>query len=129
MSPCARCVVASMDKRSFGKRGEDAAALYLTRHGYRIVERNYRLRAAEIDIIAEQGALLLFIEVKTRSSFLYGLAAEAVDKHKQQKIIQAANFYVREQNFAWRPCRFDVIEVYPRGGTCRVHHIENAFSA
>lgn len=117
-----------MDKLSLGRRGENAAALYLTRQGYRILERNYRLRSAEIDIIAETGNLLLFIEVKTRTSLLYGLAAEAVDKHKQQKIIQAASFFVRERDWAWRPCRFDVIEVYPRGGTCRVHHIENAFS-
>lgn len=117
-----------MDKRAFGRRGENAAALYLARHGYKILERNYRLRSAEIDIIAEEGELLLFIEVKTRSSLLYGQAAEAVDLHKQQKIILAAKAYVREHDYIGRPCRFDVIEVYPRGDTCRVHHIRDAFS-
>lgn len=112
-----------------GKAGEDAAANYMIRKGYAILERNYRIRGGEIDIIAKDGDCLVFAEVKTRKSRAYGAAAEYVTRKKQGLIIRAALSYMGDAD---REYRFDVIEVYCeeiQGEVyiSEINHIENGF--
>ena len=113
-----------------GKVGEDAAALFLQQRGVTVRERNFRLPIGEIDIIGEYGELIIFAEVKTRSGKRYGRAGAAVDFRKQQKIIATAQIYLQRENLSNRPCRFDVIEVYPLpNGRFQIEPIAGAFEA
>ena len=113
--------------KNLGQAGEDFAAKFLESKGYKIIEKNFRIRFAEIDIIAELNDEIIFVEVKTRSNTRCGLPAEAVDLRKQKKIIQAASVFLQDDKFFDRPCRFDVIEIYSSGKNFEVRHIENAF--
>ena len=111
-----------------GKLGEDCAAKFLEAEGYTIVERNFRIRSAEIDIIARRDNLIIFVEVKARSNIRHGLPVEAVNLRKQKKIIEAAGVFLQDENFCDCACRFDVVEVYLRGECVEeIHQIENAF--
>lgn len=121
-----------MNTKRIGDYGERYAAEYISKHGFKIVERNYRRKCGEIDIIAYDGECLCFIEVKTRSRTDYGKAWEAVDRRKQEKIISTARWYLAE-HLVSAPIRFDVIEVYigdnvPRFFT-KINIIKNAFDA
>ena len=118
-----------MDKVTYGKLGEDEAQNYLIKHGYKIVERNYKLKYGEVDIIALKNKVIIFVEVKTRLSDLFGAPAEAVDIKKQQKIIKVAKQYLLRKNIYDCPCRFDIVEVYLKDGRCKINHIEDAFWA
>ena len=108
-----------MNSKILGGQGENCAAVYLRKKGYRILE--------QIDLIAENGGTLVFVEVKTRSSLRYGTPAEAVNFRKRNKIIQTASWYLRQRHMEHRPCRFDVIEIYATGGGWTVRQIEGAF--
>ncbi len=94
-----------------GQVGEDAAVAFLKSKKYKIIERNYKNKIGEIDIIAQKGEDLVFVEVKTRSSEKFGTPAEAVTYYKKQKIVNAAKWYI-SQNFTDLNIRFDIIEVY-----------------
>lgn len=111
-----------------GFYGERLAGEYLSEQGYVIVERNYRCRYGEIDLIAYDGAELVFIEVKTRRSLYYGTLAESIDKRKQKKIYFLADFYLQRQKL--KPlCRFDVVLLYLDSDFFirELSHIKNAF--
>ena len=111
-----------------GKLGEDCAAKFLEEHGYKIIARNFRIRSAEIDIIAQIDNVIIFLEVKARSNTCHGLPVEAVNLRKQKKIIEAAGVFLQDENFCDCACRFDVVEVYLSGGSVtEINHIENAF--
>ena len=111
-----------------GKFGEDCAAQFLADNGYTIVARNFRIRSAEIDIIAQRDGVLAFVEVKARSSVRHGLPSEAVTLRKQKKIIEAAGVFLQDEKFCDCACRFDVVEVYLNGERVEeINHIENAF--
>lgn len=117
-----------MSKKNLGKLGEDCAAKFLEDNGYTIVARNFRIRSAEIDIIAQLGNVIIFVEVKARSNIRHGLPSEAVNFRKQKKIIEAAGVFLQDENFSDCACRFDVMEVYLSGEHVReINHIENAF--
>jgi TIGR00252 family protein len=116
-----------VNSKILGGQGENCAAAYLRKKGYRILEQNYSTHSGEIDIIAENGETLVFVEVKTRSSLRYGTPAEAVNFRKRNKIIQTASWYLRQRHMEHRPCRFDVIEIYATGGLWTVRQIEGAF--
>lgn len=105
-----------------GKNGENTAADYLVRNGYKILERNYRTKVGEIDIIAFKKGVIVFVEVKTRSSGFYGQGFDAVDSNKRKKIIQTAGIYL-SLNGGEKACRFDVVSI--DDGV--LNHIENAF--
>lgn len=113
--------------KNLGNAGEIFAANYLERLGYKILAKNFRVRSAEIDIVAEIDGLIVFVEVKTRSDTKHGLPAEAVNFRKQQKIIQAAGVFLQDEKYFDAPCRFDVIEIYSNGSQFSARHIENAF--
>lgn len=114
-----------------GRWGEAAAAEYLRKKRYRIVCGNYRCRLGEIDLIAQQGAYLVFVEVKTRKDGHFAAPREFVDRRKQQRLIATAQMYLAQNETELQP-RFDVIEVYaPEGAatkTPKIRHIENAFT-
>lgn len=117
-------------RRDLGQAGEDLAADVLAARGFRILERGYRTRMGEIDLIAAKDGLLVFIEVKTRSSLACGRPSEAVDARKQARILRAASFYLERRGAAGSPCRFDVVEILKSAdGTYRLHHIPAAFEA
>lgn len=118
-----------MNKVTYGKLGEDEAQKYLINHGYKVIERNYKLKYGEIDIIATKNKFIIFVEVKTRLSDLFGAPAEAVDMKKQQKIIKVAKQYLLRKNIYDYPCRFDIIEIYLKDGKSKINHIEDAFWA
>ena len=118
-----------MDRRGLGNFGEERAARYLRLHGYTILERNFRCRQGEIDIIARRLPYLVFVEVKLRKNADHGEAMEFVNAAKQQRIIQTAQLWLSRNETELQP-RFDIIEVYaPLGekGPVRVVHRENAF--
>ncbi len=94
-----------------GAWGEDAACGYLEGLGYRIVERNFRTRFGEIDIIAERGAYIVFAEVKSRKNARFAEAREFVTEAKQRKILTTAELWLSGHRTELQP-RFDVIEVY-----------------
>ena len=118
-----------MIARDNGKFGEDKAADFLKKNGYSVIERNFRCRMGEIDIIAETDEYLVFVEVKTRKNDSFGQAREYVTFSKQQKIKKTALMYLTYHDSDKQP-RFDVIEVYiPEGffGKVTINHLENAF--
>ena len=118
--------------KSIGDFGENSACTFLKHHGYKIVSRNYSNRFGEIDIIAQKGSYLIFVEVKTRKSDDYGSPSDAVNFYKQQRIIKTAQSYIVENN-SDSDYRFDIVEVMYKpsvfGGfkTYKINHIENAF--
>ncbi|NTW57420.1 MAG: YraN family protein [Chlorobiaceae bacterium] len=119
---------------ALGPLGENAAAEYLRKKGYRILERNYRFRRNEIDIIARDRGTLCFIEVKTRTTPEKGDPLEAVDVRKQMEIIKAAKAYLAASGNMERECRFDVIAVRPHSPECSsgpfsIEHVTDAFWA
>ena len=111
-------------KKSTGRFGEDFAASHLEQQGYVILERKFRLRIGEVDIIASDGEYLVFIEVKTRRSQQFGSPFEAVDIRQQQQIMQVASVYIRGKDI---PVRFDVVAVYLHGQDVQVEILQNAF--
>lgn len=115
-------------QKTLGKLGEDCATNFLEAAGYTIVARNFRIRSAEIDIIAQSGSIIVFIEVKARSSIRHGLPSEAVNLRKQKKIIEAASVFLQDEKYCDCACRFDVVEIYLRGEHVEeINHIETAF--
>ena len=116
-----------MDKQSVGKYGEDLVCEYLKKNGYKILERNFRFRLGEIDIIAAKKGYTAFVEVKTRNSDTYGSPGEAVGVRKQKSIILAAQQYISENGNADGSYSFDVAEVMIKVGIPTIHYIQNAF--
>lgn len=111
-----------------GAWGEKAAAEWLVSRGWHILERNYRTRFGELDIIAENERFLVFFEVKTRRNARFAAACEAVTPAKQARLIAAAEAWLQSAPADKQP-RFDVIEVYGEKGAAapRIRQIENAF--
>lgn len=113
------------NKRSVGRKYELLAFEYLQKKNYEILEQNFQNRYGEIDIIAKDGDILVFVEVKYRASNRYGDPLEAVHPAKQKKISRVAfGYYNSSIKAKGLSCRFDVIAVY---GNERIVHIENAF--
>lgn len=106
-----------------GLNGEIIALNYLKKKKYKIVEQNYKNKLGEIDIIATYKNTIVFVEVKSRETLVFGRPAEAVDKRKQEKIRRVATLYLLQKNLGENECRFDVIEVLGE----KLNHIENAF--
>ncbi len=113
--------------KEIGKYGEDAAAKYLKKKGYQIAARNYSCKFGEVDIIARQEDTLVFVEVKTRSTTLYGTPAEAVTYNKKRHIVNTAKHYLMQNGYDGN-IRIDVIEVYlsAERKAEKLEHIENA---
>ena len=115
-------------RQALGLEGEEAAARHLESRGLRVVERRWRCRAGEIDLVAEDGGVLVFVEVKARGGAGYGTPAEAVTPSKQRRLVTLASWFLAERDAHERPCRFDVVEVLPAAnGAVHVRHLADAF--
>ena len=116
--------------RLLGRWGEERAAAYLRDKGYLLKAANWRCRFGELDLVAEDGTCLCFVEVKLRRSDAYGSAAAFVDRRKQNRLRAAAELYLAGHPTDLQP-RFDVVEVYaPQGidtANPKIFHLENAF--
>lgn len=123
------------ESKDIGKKGESAAAEYLAKLGWKILEQNYRTSRGEIDIIAKVeenscSPLLVFVEVKSYSCRSYYLPSFSIDKNKRQCIIKAARGYLFKKNIRDMNCRFDVITIYRDiNGEKKIEHFKNAFEA
>ncbi|MFZ5639925.1 MAG: YraN family protein [Bacillota bacterium] len=115
-------------KKELGQAGEEAAVNFLTKNGYKILTRNFRCRSGEIDIIARDGDYLVFVEVKTRSGARFGLATEAVNYRKQQRLQKLAAYYILATGNNNVDCRFDVVTIQPdQNYNWNIEIIKNAF--
>ena len=114
-------------KKELGRKGEDIAAAFLLASGYHLLERNYRALRGEIDIIAEQGHTLVFVEVKTKRSEGFGEPEEWVDRRKQKQIGKVAEAYLQDHDVEERDCRFDVVAVVYGAAGPEVRHTVDAF--
>jgi putative endonuclease len=122
----------ALKKNELGAKGEDLAIRYLKKRGYRIIERNYRIKLGEIDVIAEQGDDLVFIEVKTRSDTTFGSPFESITAQKQQQLSKVALEYICRKKCYGRPARFDVVGIQFQEGSrslrdAAIELLQNAF--
>jgi putative endonuclease len=114
-------------KQLLGKEGERIAERYLLKKGYKLVERNYRCPSGELDLIVLDRRVVVFVEVKTRTGHAFGTPFEAVEFRKQQKMTQAAQYFLAQKGLHQRDARFDVVGISWLGREPMVEHIENAF--
>ena len=116
-----------INRRIQGKAGEDLAARFLEQNGLKIIERNYRFERGEIDLIAEEGDELVFVEVKARSSAVFGAPEDAVTEEKQEQVHTVADGYLFEHDIDDRACRFDVVAIEFKKDKTEIRHIRDAF--
>jgi putative endonuclease len=114
--------------KALGSKGEDLAVRFLKKKGFKIIERNFHCPAGEIDLVAREGDTLVFVEIKARSSSDFGLPQDAVDRFKQQKIIQAARTYLAQHRLSEEiPARFDVVAIHLLSTEPSIELIRDAF--
>lgn len=118
----------TIDRLIRGFFGQDAAEKELKKQGYSIIERNFRCRHGEIDIIAEHGTYIVFIEVKTRSSRSFGTPACSIDSRKKRHIIMSAKQYLSMRGISDRDVRFDVASIELNRGAATIDVIKDAFN-
>jgi len=114
-------------RRLLGMAGEAEAVRWLRSAGFEIVGTGFRARCGEIDVIAEDGREVVFVEVKTRTSDAFGTPAESVTRVKRLRIVRAASVFLARAGWAHRACRFDVLSIAPVGSGFRVTHLKDAF--
>ncbi len=110
-----------------GRYWEKKAAAFLRRKGYRILERNVRMRRGEIDIIASDGNELVFVEVKQRATSEFGGGEYAIDRNKCHRLLSAAKEYLVRNGLSAQPCRFDTVIIDSAEDPPRFSHTVNAF--
>ncbi|NLY89355.1 MAG: YraN family protein [Firmicutes bacterium] len=118
-----------MQQKEIGNYGESLAGKILEQKGYVILDRNFRTRYGEVDLVAKEGEVLVFVEVKARRSMNYGSGAEAVTRVKQQRLIRTALHYMFRRGWQNRPCRFDLLELNldQEGKLLSYQLLQNAF--
>jgi putative endonuclease len=116
-------------RQLLGKMGEDLACRELERLGYAILDRRYRTKFGEIDIVASIDGVTVFVEVKARLGEQFGGGAEAITAWKQRRITQMAVDYLARHRLHDRPCRFDVVTIEMEGGQPRIQVYAHAFDA
>jgi len=120
----------SKSRIKLGVQGEDLAVSYLKKKGIKVRVRNYRQKTGEIDIIAQDGQWLVFIEVKTRKSLRFGQPYESVTLKKQAQISRVALDYITRNKIHDQPIRFDVISILLKSdGNTDINHLPNCFEA
>ncbi|MGB9859858.1 MAG: YraN family protein [Moorellaceae bacterium] len=119
----------TLGRRQKGQQGEAAAASFLLKNGYRLLEQNFRCALGEIDVVAEDKGEIVFVEVKARFSHLMGAPQEAVDWRKQKRLHRLAAYYLQRRGLSGRPCRFDVVAVWldKTGEAVQIELIRGAF--
>lgn len=116
-------------RQRIGDLGEKAAEEMLAAQGYRIVARKHRCPRGEVDLVAEQGDLLVFVEVRTRASVVFGAPEETVGAAKQQRLVRAARDFLARWRGPPRSARFDVVAVVDEPAGPRLTHFPGAFDA
>jgi putative endonuclease len=119
----------AVQRQQDGNRAEDAAAQLMVALGYRIRHRNFRCRYGELDIVAERGETVAFVEVRMWSNAALGDPSLTVSRTKQRKVVRAALHYQFAHDLRRKMLRFDVISVVGRGEDAQVDHLPNAFDA
>jgi len=114
-------------KIALGRQGEEIAVNYLQKQGYEILARNFRCRYGELDIICRKNAVIVFVEVKTRRTDLFGSPEEAITRSKIEHIKKVALFYLAENRTSCWETRFDVITIMMKADRPDINHIEAAF--
>ena len=109
-----------------GKKGEELASKYLQENGYEIIEKNYRWKRYEIDLIVKKEPFLVFIEVKTKTNTTYGLPEDDVTPKKAAQVIAAAEEYIYETGWK-KEIRFDIVAVIIKGDLVQIEHILDGF--
>ncbi|MEW6264717.1 MAG: YraN family protein [Thermodesulfobacteriota bacterium] len=117
----------SEGRRDIGRRGEEAAAVFLRQRGLKILERNFRTRYGEIDLICLDGPRVVFVEVKTRTSHAFGPGSEAVNRVKQRRLSKAAQHYLLSRRWQDKPARFDVLSINLVRGEPHLEYLMDAF--
>lgn len=112
--------------KTFGNKGEDIAADFLKKKGYKIIQRNYKTPLGEADIIVKDNNTIVFVEVKARTSDAFGQPFEAVNYRKQEKFKKIALYYLKH-NKSEMPVRFDVVSILSKKGNNEINHIMEAF--
>jgi putative endonuclease len=115
-----------VNRQQKGRLGEDLAAQFLEGKGYRIVERNYRYDRGEVDIIAQDGGDLVFVEVKLRETEAFGSPEESITLFKEEQLKKVAEGYLFEHNLENQACRFDVVAITIVDGKPRIRLLQNA---
>lgn len=113
-----------------GNRGEDLAASFLERAGYTVVERNYRFKRHEVDLVCldvDQGEEVVFVEVKTRTGETFGPPEASITSEKEEALIEVGRAYLHERRLEGASARFDVVTVRLGNGEAQIEHYENAF--
>lgn len=122
--------IAGNQSHQLGRLAEQAAEQYLARHGLKLVQRNFRGKQGEIDLIMDDGKVLVFIEVRHRRSSRFGSAVESINPRKQAKLIKTAELYISAVGGAsQRQCRFDTIDFDGEITDNNLRWIKNAFAA
>jgi putative endonuclease len=117
-------------RRALGVRAERLAAEHLERRGFLIIDRNYRYRGGELDLVARDGETLVFVEVRARSSAAYGSPFETVGREKQRRVARAAEHWLVAHGLTRAFARFDVVSVLlPAGAAPQIEVFTNAFEA
>lgn len=119
----------SQERVSTGKQGELLAQEYIRQQGYVLLEKNFRCKLGEIDLIARDQHIVVFLEVRTKTSAAYGPAYNSVTPHKQRQVKRVALFYIAQHNLVNTQFRFDVIGILlnRQNGEHKLEHIQNAF--
>ena len=116
-------------RKQWGDEGEEAAVRFLEAQGYRIRARNYTCRHGELDVVAEREDTLCFVEVRMRSTAVWGDPSQTVSFTKQRRVVRTALHYLGAHGVRGRMLRFDVISVVGRGEGATVEHLPGAFDA
>lgn len=119
-----------MDRIALGAAGEAAAVRLLRRHGYTIMERNFRCPLGELDFVAQHRGTLAFVEVKTRTTADFGEPFDAISPAKQRRLVRLATYYLASRRLLDRPCRFDAVSVViaPDGRVAGIELLADAFT-
>jgi putative endonuclease len=117
------------ERKIYGNSAEQLVVEHLERGGWRVRDRNVHCRYGELDVVAERGLVLAFVEVRMRSTALWGEPSETVMLRKQRKVVKAALEYCQRQRLFERVIRFDVASVVGRGRRGAVEYLEDAFQA
>jgi putative endonuclease len=113
--------------KATGDAGEDMAVKLLEDEGFRILQRNYRFERGEIDIVAEDRDELVFVEVKSRHTHLFGTPEDAITPKKESFLKRTAEGYLFQHNLEDKPCRFDVVAIEWKGEKPEIRHLKKVF--
>ncbi len=110
-----------------GREGEREAERYLKKKGYRILERNFRIKGGELDIVAEKDGEIVFVEVRTRENDFFMDPIFSITPKKRRSLRRAAEVFLLAKGLDLCPCRFDIITVLKKGRSVKIEHYENIF--